>query len=213
VDFHRLCWYAGEQYLRDLRSKEEFSLRVLESIGYLSTFLMAQARSIERGTESARKEAKEQVPLDRVKDPSAVARELRWRAKAAAGQDSGDENEEMVKKGDSVLNGLANAGELKRRRLDLGGAHETIFRNFRPKVWDNVTERAAEEDLRAFETTRLVEGELSKWLEWEDGADEGDRHPVQVKRRKEETTRVRRLGPNRLERQRIERVVEEWVWT
>jgi len=50
-------------------------------------------RTIEKGTEAAKREAKEQVPFDKIKDPASMARELRWRVRAAAGVDSGVELE------------------------------------------------------------------------------------------------------------------------
>ena len=73
----RLCWYAAEKYLRDLKGKEEFPPRVLEGIEALADFLVSEARTMERGSDSAKRQAKEDVPGDRIKDAPALARELR----------------------------------------------------------------------------------------------------------------------------------------
>ena len=46
---------------------------------------------MERGNDHAKREAREQVPNDRVKDAPALARELRWRVRLARGESSDDE--------------------------------------------------------------------------------------------------------------------------
>src|ERR1700730_14607994 len=79
ADFDRLCWYVGEKYLRDRRAKEDFPSRILESIEVLADFLVSEVRTMERGLESVRRDVRDQVPNDKVKDAPAVARELRWR--------------------------------------------------------------------------------------------------------------------------------------
>ena len=89
---HRLCWYAGEKYLRDLKAKEEFPPRVLDSVEVLAEFLVSEARTMERGTDQTKKEAKDQVPGDRIKDAGAMARELRWRVRLAGGYESDDDS-------------------------------------------------------------------------------------------------------------------------
>ena len=95
---HRLCWYVGERYLKDLKAKEEFSPRILESIESLAQFLVNEARLMERPVDSSSKrEAKDMVPADKVKDPCALARELRWRVRLAAGAGSGDEGRGKIK--------------------------------------------------------------------------------------------------------------------
>ena len=84
-NFRRLCWYVGEKYLRDLRSREDFTPRVLESIEALSEFLVSEARAMERSPESVKRDIRDQVPGDKVKDAPALARELRWRVRLAEG--------------------------------------------------------------------------------------------------------------------------------
>ncbi|KAG9089737.1 JmjC domain-containing histone demethylation protein 1, partial [Ceratobasidium sp. 392] len=90
--FTKICWYAADKYVRDLKAKEEFSPRVLEGLTALASFLVGEARSIERGTG---KEAREHVPGDRIKEPGALARELRWRVRNARGVDSDGEGGPM----------------------------------------------------------------------------------------------------------------------
>ena len=114
---NRLCWYAGEKYLRDLKAKEEFSQRILDSVEVLAEFLVAEARVMEKGTDHAKREAKEQVPGDRVKDAPAMARELRWRVRLAGGYESDDDA--RVRKGQKKAAGHkeeVNGAGKKRKR-------------------------------------------------------------------------------------------------
>ncbi|CAE6433383.1 unnamed protein product [Rhizoctonia solani] len=89
--FTKICWYAADKYVRDLKAKEDISPRILEGLGSLATFLVSEARMIERGGKEKEKEGKDQVPGDRVREPSALARELRWRVRNARGLDSDGE--------------------------------------------------------------------------------------------------------------------------
>ncbi|KII88859.1 hypothetical protein PLICRDRAFT_40504 [Plicaturopsis crispa FD-325 SS-3] len=202
--FSKLCWYAGDKYLRDLKAKEEFSPRVLESIELLANFLVSEARNIERGTEHAKKETKDQVPGDRVKDPAAVARELRWRARLAAGHDSDDESSGAQKEG---LNGTAH----KRRRVDIE-EHTAKFKNFVPKQWPRVAEREPQIETKISRAQKPADEQMldEHWLEWKDAFDDGEE--VTVTRRRDVVVKVRRTGKGGVERQRVERVLEEWTW-
>ncbi|KAF8758455.1 hypothetical protein RHS01_03026 [Rhizoctonia solani] len=89
--FTKMCWYATDKYVRDLKAKEEISPRILEGLASLATFVVSEVRMIERGGKEKEKEAKEQVPGDRVREPGALARELRWRVRNARGIDSDSE--------------------------------------------------------------------------------------------------------------------------
>jgi len=194
--FAKLCWYAGEKYLRDLKAREEFSSRVLESIEALADFLVSESRMMERGTEQAKRGAKDQVPGDRVKDAPALARELRWRVQQAQGHLSEDEGEE--------------APGLKRKRSEGG----PIFRHFKPRSWDKVLEKPEET------VQKIVRGhkppEEDTWdTDWVDRLDEsameGDGDELELRRRRDIVVKFRKTGKG-LERQRIERLVERWQW-
>jgi F-box/leucine-rich repeat protein 10/11 len=175
----------------------------------LAEFLVSEARILERGSEQARREAKDQIPSERVKDAPAMARELRWRLKSAAGYSSDDERPPAVRKGKEGMNGN------KRKRIDsdspeLDSGH---FRNFMPKSWDRVVEKKMDK-----ETVRMnvkAPGDGDDWTESWSGFDkdcrdeEGDE--AEVMRQGEIVVKVRRTTKG-LERQRIERVIEEWVW-
>ena len=214
--FHfRLCWYVADKYLRDIKAREEFSPRVLESLDALSSFLVSEVRVMERGSEAAKRDAKEQVPTDRIKDAPALARELRWRIRLAAGTTSDDEElGRPVKK--TVVNGNANANGVKRKRSpdETQGAQmgRVQFRNFQPKGWDVVQDLPREEETQSVQALYPEgEGWQREWIRWEDGTvgDAGRR--ASVGRKREITIKVRKID-GRLERQRIERVFERWEW-
>lgn len=208
----RLCWYVADKYLRDIKAKEEFSSRIYEGIEALAGFLVSQVRTIERGADQAKKDAKEQIPTERVKDPAALARELRWRVRLAAGYESdydGDTRTE-AKVADSHYVG----NKRKRSQLDIVNDRTFVFKNFKPKIWEIVSEEAVEHHNRIMKA-RKPEGDLRKgqWMDWNDDsieADDGD--DVDVIRREDVTIKVRRTVSG-LERQRVERVIEEWTWT
>ncbi len=177
----------------------------------LADFLVSEARILERGADAAKKEVREQIPADRVKDASAVARELRWRLKLAEGSAS---DEEGVKKGDKT-NGHVNG--VKRRRVDGEGLEGGTFRfrNFKPRSWDRIEETV--EDLKT-ETGRVISpGTGDSWVDtWinpdnpaEDAMDGGQ--SAEVVRQRTMVVKVRKT-PKGLERQKIERIVEQWSW-
>ena len=135
---------------------------MLSSLEALARYLISEARLIEHSSDARsqgstkpadaarRRDAKEAVPTDRVKDAPALARELRWRVRVAVHGSSDVEDE-----GD----GFARAG-VKRKRKGVGGgaaaagtggvgsptenghgnqyepSPEPRFRNFEPKKWD-----------------------------------------------------------------------------
>lgn len=203
----RLCWYVGDKYLRDLKSKEEFPPRVLESLEALARFLVSESQAMERGTEVAKREAKENVPSDRVKDAPAMARELRWRVRLAAGATSDDEDlGRPVKK--NMVNGH------KRKRSPTSAAVGVQFRNFQPKGWDAVNELPRESDERVVNThpPRTSDMWEREWMEWDkelEGQEQEERAIVEKTR--DVMIKVRKTE-NGVERQRIERVMEKWVW-
>ncbi|KAJ7074402.1 jumonji superfamily protein [Mycena amicta] len=199
--FSKLCWYVGDKYLRDLKgSAVSYPSRVLSSLLALADFLISEVHVLERGTDQAKKEVRDQIPTDRVKDAAAMARELRWRVRLAAGNTSDDE-------GSSVK---ANGSGVKRKR---GEEEERVkFRNFKPRRWDSLVEQAEEEEPKVVHAPKPTEedsGWKERWTEWTTG--EGDGDEVRVKRKTETIVRVR-LTQDGLERQRIERAVESWAW-
>lgn len=166
---------------------------------------MSEARILESGTEAAKKEAKEQIPVDRVKDAPAFARELRWRVKLVIGYLSDDEGSGSKLRGTTTL-----AGTKRRRVEDREDAPQ--FRNFRPKTWDSIITTAAEDSQRVIKVPKPADDDV----EWtkpfildDMKVDEGEEATVSGQR--EVVIKVRRTAQG-LERQRIERTVEEWRW-
>ena len=189
----RLCWYVGECYLRDLKAKEEISHRVLESILSLADFLVRESRIIERGPEAARRESKENVPGEKVKDAPALARELRWRAKHAMGHTSDTEGDRS--------DGQCGGGVRK---------PSTVFKNFVPRKWDAVVDEDAWEEVTKVRATQP--DSLDEWVTSWSGACQGDgAGEAEVVKRRKVMLRVRKTE-NGIERQRIERTVEDWNW-
>lgn len=208
----RLCWYVADRYLRDIKAKEEFSSRVYGGIEALAGFLVSQARTIERGTDQAKKEAKEQIPTERVKDPAALARELRWRVRLAAGYESDDDDDMGAEV--KAVSSHYNGNKRKRSQLDIVNDRTVIFKNFKPKMWEIVSEVATEHNKRIVKA-RKPEGDLrgGQWVDWKDDImDVADGDNVDVTRRRDVITKVRRTVGG-LERQKVERVIEEWTWT
>jgi hypothetical protein len=128
---------------------------VLEGLAALASFLVSEARSIERGTG---KDVREQVPGDRVRDPGALARELRWRVRNARGLDSDGEgapptpvsgngaSSKRKRTEETMANvpSLMKAGSEERTKPN-GATPElpVSFRNFVPRVWTEVRRDSA----------------------------------------------------------------------
>lgn len=205
--FTKLCWYVGDKYLRDFKSAAGSSLppRVLNGVLTLAEFLVSEARILEKGSEQAKKEAKEQIPTDRIKDAPAVARELRWRAKRALGYSSDDEGGRKGKYSPTPVAGS------KRRRVD--EEEETSqFKNFKPKPWDAAVTTKEDENVSTCRAAKPeTEGDWTgRWMAGTEGEGTGEEEAT-VKKGREVVIKVRRTRTG-LERQRIERTVEEWTW-
>lgn len=130
----RLCWYVGDAYLKALKAREDFSSRILKSVNALARFLVSEARLIEQG-----KNARDNVPADRVKDAPALARELRWRIRMALSGSSDVEDDAPPASGGST--GPRSNARKRRREVieqDVSGEdmRESRFKNFVPKRWD-----------------------------------------------------------------------------
>ncbi|KAK2467117.1 hypothetical protein APHAL10511_001375 [Amanita phalloides] len=204
--FTRLCWYVGERYLRELRASGRlpFPPRVASSILTLAEFLVSEVRLLEKASEHNRKETRDQIPTERIKDAPAMARELLWRARLLVHGSASDE--EAVKDFTNIKTGK------RKRSSDSLGLGET-FKNFKPKKWDNSTDTILERDMRIIKLSRPEDEKwLQRWSEWESLDDEeGDTQIAQVTRFRDVLVRVRKTSKG-LERQRIERIVEELVW-
>ena len=209
-DLSRLCWYVGEKYLRDLRAKEDFTPRVLESVEALSDFLVSEVRAMERSPESVKRDIRDQVPGDKVKDAPAVARELRWRVRLAGGYTSDGDNLDQARELTPKDVGRKRKRDSEPPPPDLAIPSDSIFRNFRPKTWETVEEEN-EESTRHL-TVRNIDPLIESLSEWKDeppSAPEG--HEVQVGRKRQVIMKTRKTDRG-FERQRIERVLERWSW-
>lgn len=177
----------------------------------LADFLVSEARILEQGIDTAKKEVKEQIPSDRVKDAPAMARELRWRLRLAAGSASDEEGPKKADRTNGHINGV------KRRRVDSEGVEEGSlrFRNFKPRPWDRIEDRV--EDLGTEIKQVISPGTGDAWVDTWINPDnpagdvmEGSQQ-AEVVRQRTMVVKVRRT-PKGLERQRIERTVEQWSW-
>ncbi|KAF8271808.1 jumonji protein [Lactarius quietus] len=208
--FSRLCWYAGEKYLRDLRAKEDFTPRVLESVEALSEFLVSEVRAMERSPESVKRDIRDQVPGDKVKDAPAVARELRWRVRLAGGYTSDGDHVDRAREPTPKDVGRKRKRDSEPPPADLAISNTSIFRNFQPQTWETVEEEHEESSrhLTVRNIGPLVES-LSEWKDEPPSAMEG--HEVEVGRKKQVILKTRKTDGG-FERQRIERVLERWKW-
>ena len=212
-DFGRLCWYVGEKYLRDLRAKEDFTPRVLESIEALSEFLVSESRAMERSPESVKRDIRDQVPADKVKDAPALARELRWRVRLAGGYTSDGDHSDRARGQEELT--PKDVGRKRKRDsetppMDRAIPSDSIFRNFRPKIWETVEEEH-EESMRHL-TVRNIGPLVESLLEWKDeppSCTEG--LDVEVGRKRQVILKTKKTVRG-FERQRIERVLERWSW-
>jgi hypothetical protein len=206
----------------------------MESLEYLAGYLVSEARLMERGTDQAKKAAKEHVPGDRIKDPAALAREFRWRVRLAAGFNSDDEGPSRRKGkaqaaavAEAIVNGNpngpasshsnGNASKRKREEDNSGeAAPASLFRNFKPKAWLVEHETRGEEEplvRRAPRPDPLDDQSLKdQWNEWKEEWEEApELEDADVSRRRDVLVRARRTADG-LERQRIERTYERWSW-
>ena len=200
--------------MRDIKSTSgpsfSFSPRILSGILSLAEFLVSEARILENGTEQAKKEVREQIPTERVKDAPAVARELRWRTRLALGYSSDDESSGGTRKGKKSVTPPIGS---KRKRIE---DHDEIahFRNFKPKPWDAVVAVKKEVNkTRVSKAARPGEDDewTSRWITEGDVEDEGGEEEATVESCREVVSKVRRTIRG-LERQRIERTIEDWTW-
>jgi len=170
----------------------------------------------------ARKESKDAVPADKVKDAPALARELRWRIRNALNVTSGDEGSSKRAKSWQVSSNSTNGVKRKREEDDSTEFGETehgrpIFRNWRRGGWDKeeflpkrletVTARRKRpyDDLQAWMNDATVD------------SDDLDTEEAIVDISTEVIIKVRKVRQGNskediLERQRVERRVEVYRW-
>ncbi|KAH8829714.1 JmjC domain-containing histone demethylation protein 1 [Flagelloscypha sp. PMI_526] len=207
--FTKLCWYVCEQTLRSFKASPppELSERMLSSMLSLAEFLVSQVRLIEKGSDAAKKEARENVPSDRVKDGPALAREFRWRTKQLLGEDSSDEMPSRRS------NGTANG--VKRKRGQDTDDEFDRFRNYAPKPWAETLTTTGEESQWRSKAVRPEPEDVLWTKQWADiGADkleEGGEGGALVSAQTETTIKLRRIEHG-IERQRIQRTLERWNW-
>lgn len=199
----------GDKILRDIKTPAgtTLSARVLESLLALADFLVSEARTLEGGGEAAKKEAKDQIPSERIKDAPAMARELRWRLRLAAGNLSDDEGLRPRK--------WTNGNKRKRVLSASPALHDQVepFKNFKPKVWDSVIEKSTRDEPRVERAPHPgnVENWVEQWINSAHNADDQSEN-AEVKSRRDVVVKIRRTA-NGVERQQIERLIEEWTWT
>jgi len=215
--FVRLCWYVGEKVLQQLKAKEEFPIRVLESMLSLSQFLVSEVRTTEKKG-STNRESREAIPGDKIKDAPALARELRWRVRIALGGESGDEHRSRQKPA-AVTNGANNKRKrpLPEDEEVNGGAEAQRFRHFKPRTWD--AERRLPTSHGVLERQVGKDVPESFWLDWTEAPDESDSAPFEgvtaAKARCTTDTLVRlhrfkRDGVNFVERHKSVQTREVW---
>lgn len=213
----RMCWYVGEAYNRALKAKEDIPTRILSELRSLSEFLVSEARLIEGSaapsttSDSTRKEARDMVPVDKVHDAPALARELRWRLKAVLDGGSGEETAKPKLMGNGAppprskhstpTASSANGSKKRKREVREGSEGSTqsigMFRNFTPRPWDTVSRTDGE-------LSRAARVKLPQ--EWGVGSDgrDGD-----LETRTDRMVKVRRTD-GVVEREVITRVKEVW---
>jgi F-box/leucine-rich repeat protein 10/11 len=184
---------------------------VLESIEVLSDFLVSEVRAIERGPESLRRDVRDQVPNDKVKDAPAVARELRWRVRLAQGYTSDGDQSGRFRAREPMTK---EVGRKRKRDPEFSGV-DSRFRNFQPKIWEALAEEQ-EEGVRhlTVQPTQDIGSLVEGWTDWKEEPIRsqmvnGDK--VEVGRRRQVIVKTRRTVHG-FERQRVERVVETWNW-
>ncbi|KAF9050791.1 jumonji superfamily protein [Hymenopellis radicata] len=192
--FTKLCWYVADKYLRDLKASSGtiFPPRVAASLVKLADFLVSEVRKLEWGDDATKKT-----------DAAAVAREFRWRLRLANGVASDDEDG-----GKAPTNGRNKSNKRKRQTSEETSTAEEYgpvrFKNFKPRRWDNIEQKTIPAESREVKCQRPSNDvEMSAWTEVE-GDDTGS-----VVTTRHTMTKVRRT-PEGVEREHIERVLEEW---
>lgn len=169
---------------------------------------------MERGPDTLKRDVRDQVPTDKVKDAPAVARELRWRVRLAQGYTSDGDQSDRSKAREPIAK---EVGRKRKRDPEFSQAvqGDSKFRNFQPKIWEALAEEQ-EEGVRhlTVRPTQDISSLAESWADWKEEPvrsqmDNGDK--VEVGRRRQVIIKTRRTIHG-FERQRVERVVETWNW-
>ena len=137
-----------------------------------------------------------------------MTRELRWRVRAAAGVDSGDELEDGDGAGAGVKGDAASGATEGERATPVGGVAgkkrrrqdaKLIFRNWQPPEWEKVETVPTRETEVDFNVEEDAEG----WMKHE-----GLEGQVKRTMRVNEVSKIRKLGNGAIERYRVVRTVE-----
>ena len=169
---------------------------------------------MERGPDSLKRDARDQVPNDKVKDAPAIARELRWRVRLAQGYASDGEQSGQFRAREPMAK---EVGRKRKRDAEFSQAVEgdSKFRNFQPKIWEALAEEQ-EEGVRhlTVQPSQDISSLAESWTDWKEDPIRsqsqmmnGDN--VEVGRRRQVITKTRRTVHG-FERQRVERIVETW---
>jgi len=188
---------------------------VLESIEVLADYLVSEVRGMERGPESVRRDIRDQVPNDKVKDAPALARELRWRVRLAQGYTSDGDHPGRFRAREPVTK---DGGRKRKRDTEFSPTTpgDSGFRNFQPKVWDALAEEE-EEGVRhlTIQPAQDIGSLVEDWTDWKEEPTGSQMvvngEKVEVGRRRQVIVKTRRTAHG-FERQRVERVVETWCW-
>ena len=169
---------------------------------------------MERGPDSLKRDVRDQVPNDKVKDAPTVARELRWRVRLAQGYTSDGDQSGQFKSREPMAK---EVGRKRKRDPEFSQAvqGDSKFRNFQPKIWEAMAEEQ-EEGVRhlTVQPTQDITSLAESWSDWKEEPIRpqmmnGDK--VEVGRRRQVIIKTRRTVRG-FERQRVERVVETWNW-
>lgn len=190
---------------------------MMTSLEALADFLVHEARTMEKGTEAAKKDAKEQVPSERVKDAPALARELRWRVRLAEGyatdEDVSTRNLNKKRKAASNGDSASSSGAGGKRKRVSEDHQQEVFRNFKPRAWDAVEERPGEAIERTVKAKRVdvsSDAWKGRWVQ-DEVEEDADGEEVAVRSTRTVLVKARRTETG-IERHRVERVVETWSW-
>lgn len=207
----------------------------MESLAALADFLVSEARLVESrpsslaAVEAIRKEAREAIPADKVKDGPGLARELRWRVRNALGLTSDDETMSKKSKPYSVTM-PARRTKRKRESVDLADQSEKeevaqthLFRNWVPPSWDKEKcfPRQTVSEIRQLKGTVFKENDTGL-EDWAVDITNGDEMPngttkdeVSVETTTDVIMKIRRVQSSTgdiIERQRVERKLEVFKW-
>lgn len=169
----------------------------------------------QRCPETVKRDVRDQVPSEKVKDAPALARELRWRVRLAGGYTSDGDHFDRARGQEEPT--PKDVGRKRKQDSEFPPADpailsDSMFRNFRPKIWETVEEQHEESTrhLTMQNIGPLVES-LSEWKDEPLDASAVEGREVEAGRKRQVILKTRKTVRG-FERQRIERVLERWSW-